>query len=347
MVHHLFDASWSVPTRRFCEHLACLAGWPMLVLFVPIAVLAPRIYEWMEKLGHPDHALSAKYPLFTMKGFYIAAAVCFGVWWLFSNRLRHWSLQQDKTGSAHCTHRMRFYSALGIILFAVTLTLAAIMWVKALMYEWASTMYGVWYFAASVWTTLATVYVITLILQRTTALRDLVKEKTYYMIGSLLFAFTVFWAYISFAQYFIIWNANMPEETFWYVLREQGTWWITGAIIIIFGHFFMPFLALLRIDVKLKLAAMLPICAWAWLMHFVDLEFQIMPSLHPYGFFSFAFPFVTRGLLVDAACLMFIGGFLAKLFVWSLNRHPIYPLKDPRMAEAVDVYVTPASAVAK
>ena len=345
MVHHLFDASWSVPTRRFCEHLACLAGWPMLVLFLPIAFLAPELYEWMGRLGHPDHALQAKIPLFTMRGYYIGAAVCFGVWWLFPNRLRHWSLQQDKTGAALCTHRMRFYSALGIILFALTLTLAAIMWMKGLMYEWASTMYGVWYFAGSVWLALATVYVITMVLQRTTALRDLVRENTYYMIGSLLFAFTVFWAYISFAQYFIIWNANMPEETFWYVLREQGTWWFTGAIIIIFGHFFMPFLALLRIDVKLKLAAMLPICAWAWLMHWVDLEFQIMPSLHENGVFTFTFPFLTGSLLVDAACMMFLGGFLAKLFLRSLHRHPVYPLKDPRMAEAVEIYVPPAGAL--
>jgi hypothetical protein len=280
-----------------------------------------------------------------MPGFYLAAAVCFGVWWLFSNRLRHWSLQQDNTGAAHCTRRMRFWSCVGIIKFALTLTLAAIMWIKGLMYEWASTMYGVWYFAASVWAALATVYVLTMILQRTTALRDLVKDKTYYMMGSLLFAFTVFWAYISFAQYFIIWNANMPEETFFYVLREAGTWGFTGAIILIFGHFFIPFLALLRIDVKLKLAAMLPICGWAWLMHLVDLEFQIMPSLHKDGVFTFTFPFLTGGLLVDAACLMFIGGCLAKLFLNSLNRHPIYPLKDPRMAEALDVYVTPAAAL--
>jgi len=75
MVHHLFDASWSVPTRRFCEHLACLAGWPMLVLFLPIAFLAPELYEWMGRLGHPDHALQAKIPLFTMRGYYIGAAV--------------------------------------------------------------------------------------------------------------------------------------------------------------------------------------------------------------------------------------------------------------------------------
>jgi hypothetical protein len=137
----------------------------------------------------------------------------------------------------------------------------------------------------------------------------------------------------------------MPEETFWYVLREQGTWWFTGAIIIIFGHFFIPFLALLRIDVKLRLAAMLPICAWAWLMHLVDLEFQIMPSLHENGVFTSTFPFLTGSLLVDAACLMFIGGFLAKIFVWSLNRHPVYPLMDPRMAEAVEIYVPPAVAL--
>ena len=109
----------------------------------------------------------------------------------------------------------------------------------------------------------------------------------------------------------------------------------------------MPFLGLLRIDVKLKLRVMLAICAWAWLMHFVDLEFQIMPSLPSQkdGFFHFTFPFVTRGLLVDVACLMFIGGLLAKIFIASLNRHPIYPRKDPRMAEALGVYVPPASAI--
>jgi hypothetical protein len=85
-----------------------------------------------------------------------------------------------------------------------------------------------------------------------------------------MFAFTVFYAYIAFAQYFIIWNGNMPEETFWYVVREKGTWWWIGMVII-FGHFFIPFLALLRIDVKNIFSYMVPLCIWAWLMHWVDL----------------------------------------------------------------------------
>ncbi len=333
IVHHLFDASWSVPTRRICEHMACLLAPTMLILFLPIAFTAKSIYPWMTQ-SHPGHALSAKFPLFTTAGFYVTAAVLFGIWWLYSSRLRYWSLRQDETGSADCTRHMRFYACSGVVLFALTLTMAAILFMKGLMSDWYSTMYGVTYFASSVWVTLATVYVITLILQRTTVLREIVRENTYYMIGSLFFAFTVFWAYVNFAQYFIIWNANMPEETFWYVLREKGTWDAVGKYVIIFGHFFVPFLMLLRIDFKLKLVTMLPLVAWAWLMHFVDLEFQIMPSLHKESI-------LTPGLLVDAACVLFFVGVLMKVFIISLNRHPLYPLKDPRMSEAMGLYVPP------
>jgi len=335
IVHHLFDASWSVPIRRMVEHMACLAP-VMLVLFIPIAVLAPKIYEWIEKLnkGEIDHSLHAKHPLFTVPSFYIVAAVCFGVWWLLSNRFRYWSLRQDQTGSADCTLKMRFYACWGVFAFAVTLTLAAIMWMKSLQYEWFSTMYGVWYFAASVWTTIAVVYLLTAILKRQGPLREVAQEKQFYFIGSLQFAFTVFWAYISFSQYFIIWNANIPEETFWYVLREKGTWWGV-SMIIIFGHFFVPFLMLLRIDWKLKLTFMVPLIAWACLMHFFDISFNVLPAGRPDGY-SF------RWAWLDLGCLAFIGGVLTKVFLKNFNAHPPFPQKDPRMAEGLDIYLPPA-----
>src|SRR5437879_2358547 len=162
IIHHLFDAGWSVPIRRFCEHISTLLFPWMLVLFIPIALLAKTIYPWMHEL-HPrlDHALQAKQPLFSTPGFYAASAFCFLIWWLLSNRLRYWSLQQDVTGAPGPTYRMRFYSGIGIFLLAATLTLGAVMWMKGLEHEWFSTMYGVYYFAGSVWMTLATVYVIT------------------------------------------------------------------------------------------------------------------------------------------------------------------------------------------
>ncbi|MGZ5543323.1 MAG: hypothetical protein ACXWIU_01505, partial [Limisphaerales bacterium] len=305
MAHHMFDASWSVPIRRVTETLASVAPW-MLVLWIPIGLLATKIYPWMgpELQKHPDHALSSKFPLLTIPGFYIVAAFCFFVWIVWTWQLRRWSLRQDETGSARCTYRMRVLTGTGIFLFAPTLTIAAIMWIKALMHEWFSTMYGVWYFAGSVWTTLATIYVICLLLQRAGPLRYVMHEKQYYFLGSLLFAFTVFYAYITFAQYFIIWNANMPEEVFWYNLREVGGWKYVGRYIIIFGHFFVPFLGLLRIDVKLKPGYMFFLAIWAWLMHFCDLQFQIMPSLHPNGISGV-------GLILDIGCMAVIGGVVA------------------------------------
>src|ERR1035437_10033669 len=329
MVHHLFDAGWSVATRRFCEHIATLLFPWMALLFVPIALLAPRLYEWMGPAlqAHPDQALRAKQPLFTIPMFYLVAAVCFGVWWLLSSRLRYWSLKQDEDGSARCTFKMRANACWGIWAFAFTLTFAAIMWMKALQHEWFSTMYGVYYFAGSVWLTLATVYVITMILQRQRILNEVLHEQQFYFLGSLLFAFTVFYAYIHFAQYFIIWNANMPEETFWYVVREKGTWFYVG-LVIIFGHFFVPFLTLLRIDVKHSFPFMVPICVWAWLMHFVDLSFNILPVPHPEGY-------PWQCLWLQLGCMAFMGGLLAQVFLKKFAAAPPFPLKDPRLIEAM------------
>jgi hypothetical protein len=276
--------------------------------------------------------VASKYPLFTMPGFYAVMVFCFACWWLLSRGFRYWSLEQDKTGAVECTRKLRRYAASGVVLFAISLTLAAIMWMKALQHEWFSTMYGVWYFAASMWVTLYTIYLITVLLKRQGPLREVATDKTFYFIGSLMFAFTVFYAYVTFFQYFIIWNANMPEETFWYVLREKGTWWDIG-LVIIFGHFFLPFLLLLRIDVKVsKLFVMIPLGLWAWLMHFCDISFQVMPAKHPDGF-------VLHWM--DIACMMFICGVLTRVFLKSLNSHPIIPQKDPRFAEAMDIYVAP------
>lgn len=333
LVHHLFDASWSVPVRRVNEHLACLA--PVLaVLFIPIALLAPRLFPWMNVDPHTDHAIQSKLPLFTMPAFYLVAAFCFGVWVILGWSLRSASLAQDKSGAVALTYRMRLLSAVGIFLFAISLTLGAIMWMKALMHQWFSTMYGVWYFAGSVWTTLATVWVIIAVLKRTGHL-ELLQDKHFYFLGTLFFAFTVFYAYVTFSQYFIIWNANMPEETFWYKVREKGTWYDL-SMVIIFGHFFLPFLSLLRIDAKMNLAVMAPLAAWAWIMHFCDLSYNIMPVLHPDGFVLH---------WIDLSCWAFMAGLVATVWLRAFKAHPAFPQNDPRMAESLGVHLpSPAPA---
>jgi len=327
LAHHLFDAGWSVPPRRFLEHIAsALFPW-MAILFIPVAILAPKIYPWMSGDPHTDHAIHAKMPLFTTAGFYIVVVLNFLVWWVLSRGLRAWSIAQDKTGEARCTFKMRAYSYWGIFAFAITMTFAAIMWMKALQHQWFSTMYGVWYFAGSVWVTIGTAYAIMSVLNRQGVITHVLHDHQFYFLGTLFFAFTVFYAYVTFAQYFIIWNANMPEETFWYVAREKGTWFYV-SMIIIFGHFFVPFLSLLRIDVKSSPCFVIPLAIWAWVMHYFDLSFNIMPVLHPEGF-------GWQWAWLDLGILALMVGIIAKVFLAKYKEAAPYPLKDPRLIEAM------------
>jgi hypothetical protein len=211
------------------------------------------------------------------------------------------------------------------------------MWMKALQHQWFSTMYGVQYFAGSVWTTLATVYVITMVLARNGVINHVLHKHQYYYIGSLFFAFTVFYAYVSFSQYFIIWNANMPEETFWFKLRENGSWFGV-SMVIIFGHFFLPFLGLLRIDVKENFKIMVPVAVWAWLMRYTDMSFNIGPVPHPEGF-------AWQWVWLDLACIAIMIGVLAKGFLGRYASAAPYPLKDPRLIEAAGQLFHPATAI--
>ena len=165
--------------------------------------------------------MSAKLPLFTLPGFCVASAIFFGIWWLLSSRLRFWSLRQDETGEALCTRKMRFHSGWGILAFAATVTVAPILWMNSLQYQWSSTIYGLYFFASCGWMALATAYLITVILQRQRVLTDVLHDNQFYFLGVLFFAFTLLQAYFEFAQYFVIWNGNVPDETFWYLIREQ------------------------------------------------------------------------------------------------------------------------------
>ncbi len=329
LVHHLTDAGWSVGIRRFCEHLASLLFPCLTLLFLPIAFLAPKIYSWMTLDPTANNLVAAKLPVFTMPGFYIASAIIFGIWWLLTSRLCRLSLEQDKTGAADCTRKMRFHAGWGIVAFALTLTFSGVLWMKATSYQWFSAMYGVYFFSDCAWIGLATVYVIAATLKRQGTLALVLKQNYFYFIGVLLLAFTLFSSYTEFAQYFVVWNANTPEETFWYLIRERGNWWCL-SMILIFGKFFIPFFVLLPEKVKMNFKIIIPVCLWIGLMHALDLAFNIFPSRFAYGF-------PLHLLWLPLGTLMFMGGLLAKLFVKKFNAHPPYPQRDPRLLEAMGV----------
>jgi len=327
IIHHLTDAGWSVATRRFCEHIGSLLFPWLAILFVPIILLSSKIYSWRTLSPVDNGALSAKMPLCTLPGFIVSSAIFFGVWWLLTGRINYWSLRQDVTGDVLCTRKMRFHSGWGILAFAATVTVAPTLWMQSLQYQWSSTMYGLYMFASCGWVALATIYVITAILQRQRVLTNVLHDNQFYYLGVLFFAFTLLEAYFEFAQYFVIWNGNVPDETFWYLMRERGSWWCINMILI-FGHFFVPFVLLLPAKAKMNFKIMIPVCLWAWLMAYADIAFNIFPVIHPDTY-------PTHWLWLQFGCFLLMTGFLGQAFIKKFLRHPPYPQRDPRILEAM------------
>ena len=332
-LHHIFDAGWSVPVRRMAEHVSSLMFPWMLILVVPILLLATRIYPWITLDPAQDHALDVKKGLFNPTMFYVLVPLLVASWGLIARAFRRNSLAQDKGGSAVWTGKNRVLAAWGIFYFSLSLTLGVFYLMKSLQHQFFSTMYGVYYFAGSMWLTFITMYVLARYFsQPGKPLAGVVGKRQVHDLGVLFFAFTVFYAYIHFSQYFLIWNAAMPEETFWYVLREVGTWkWV--GFLILFGHFVLPFVVLLNQDIKSNLVVMIPVAAWAWLMHYVDMTFNIMPVLYPQG---------LHLSIWDLLCWPSMVAVLAVLFLKEFRSHPAYPLKDPRLKEAITHHEIPA-----
>ena len=329
MVHHLTDAGWSVGIRRFCEHIASLLFPTLAILFLPVGFLGPKIYSWMRMDAVTNNLVAAKLPVFTIPGFWVTSAIFFGILWLLSSRLRSLSLEQDKTGSVECTRKMSFYSGWGVVAFGLTLTFSGVLWMQAVEYQWFSAMYGVYFFTSSVWAGLAVIYVIGVAMLRRGILTPVLKQNYFYFIGMLLLAFTLLSSYSEFAQYFVVWNANMPEETFWYLIRENGGWW-TLSMVLILGKCFVPFFALLPVHTKTNFKVLVPVCLLIAVMHYSDLAFNILPAWHPHGHH-------TKWIFLHLGCLLFMGGLLGKIFIRKFNAHPPYPQRDPRLLEAMGV----------
>ncbi|RKX35618.1 MAG: hypothetical protein DRP71_03030 [Verrucomicrobia bacterium] len=345
MIHHIFDAGWSTVLRRPLEHAVSVFPW-LAALFFPLVALSvlydpSLLWKWMDPSydlstigGHGtigDDVLWAKKSGYLSQTFFTVRYIFyFGAFTLLASRFRFHSFAQDRDGEAAHTHSMRKWAAFGIPLTALCATFASIDWIKSLDYHWFSTMFGVWFFASSMRIALAGTVLISLLLVKQGMFKGILSQAHLYDLGKIMLAFTVFWGYISFSQYFLIWNANIPEETFWYVLREGGNWWYVG-LFLIFGHFLFPFLYLLGYRNKVLYGRIAFISAWFLLAQLVDFYYNIMP--YKKDELGDSLPFSVS--VWDITSLVAVGGICAWVFSNSLGRSKIIPVRDPRILESV------------
>jgi hypothetical protein len=195
----------------------------------------------------------------------------------------------------------------------------------SLNYRWFSTMFGVYIFAGAAGSSMALLVLVITALQRAGYLKNVVTLEHYHIMGKWMFAFCVFWAYIGFGQYMLIWYANMPEETQYYLTRNTESWWNLSMLLVI-GRFFGPFAILLLRSIKKHPRQLCYVAAWILLMQMLDIYLVVLPALHGTG---------IHVSLWDFAALIAIGATLAFVYLRIVGKTSLFPMRDPRLVESL------------
>ncbi len=325
MLHHLTGADWSIVLRRILETVMMTLP-VMAILFIPILLGLHDLYHWShEDVVAADPILEKKSVYLNPVFFTIRVVIYFTIWFLLARGLYKTSLAQDAGYQPEQTVKMRKISAPGMILFALTITFASFDWLMSLDAHWYSTIFGVYIFGGSLLSILTFMVLFGNMLRKKGILADTITIEHYHDLGKFLFGFVIFWGYIGFSQYFLIWYANIPEETIWYLYRWEGSWKII-TMVIVFGHFLIPFIALMPRFVKRNLGSLSFFAFWILIMHWIDIYWLVIPNLHHHG---------AQFSWMDLTATLGIGGIFFWYFLHKYYKHALVPVGDPRLEVSI------------
>lgn len=324
MISHLSGGAWGVVSRRIFE--AASRTLPLLaVLFLPIALGLSDLYLWSQPDAvAADPILQHKAPYLNDGFFLVRAVLYFVIWsgmaWLLSG----WSRQQDEGGGTSL--RMQRLSGGGLVIYAITVFFMSVDWIMSLDPHWFSTIYGMLFMVGQGLSALAFTIAVVVLLSRSEPFARIIGAAHLHDLGKLTLAFVMLWGYLTFSQYLIVWSANLPEEIPWYLARMGGGWGWVG-LLLVFGHFFLPFFVLLNRDIKRNGRLILIVAVFILAIRFVDLFWLIGP---PHG----AHALTVHWL--DLAAPLGVGGLFMAMFLWQLSTRPLLPLGEPYLQEAIE-----------
>lgn len=321
-VQHLVSARWSIPVRRVPERLSTL-----LLPAIPVAAIALAavrvLYPGAQPEALQNKLLAGKVwwldlPMFSLRTAIVLVLCVLGLFVLVRG-----SLRQDHTKDYAFNVRAKKFAPGFMVLFAFMVSIIAFDWVSGLTPDWYSDIFGVYLFAGSFLAGLAASTLAVLYLKRNQRLTA-VRRDHLYNLGAFTFAFTVFWSYIGFAQYMLMWYANLPEEIHWYHQRLHGGWH-TITIVLAVVHFVVPFFALSTRDSKSDPKRLVVVALIMMGAHLLDLYWLLFPNLgHPVFSWSEA-----------SFALLFLGGglfWVQKSLGWGEDM----PVGDPFLREGLE-----------
>ena len=326
MIHQLSGGAWGVVARQSLG--AASRVLPLLTaLFFPIVVGMPHLYEWThaDKVA-ADPILQGKALYLNTNAFIMRAVIYFAVWNGLVFLLNKLSADQDRTGDPAVALKMQRVSGIGMLLFVLTVTFASFDWLMSRDPHWFSTIYGALVLAGQALITLAFQIIVLVWLSKKKPMSQALTATYLHDLSTLMFGFTVVWAYFSFSQYLIIWSGNLPEEILWYIHREQSGWFALSFVLVLF-HFIVPFAILLSRHNKRAGQVVTKVAALIILARLLDLFWLIAPETGE----THGFSLTWMDLLVPAALLSVWVSF----YFGQLRKRPLLPIHDLQFEDAL------------
>jgi hypothetical protein len=295
----------------------------MAILFIPIVMNLPKLYFW----ARPD--VIAKDPkiadiagsYLNFNGILMRAIIYFVLWIGMAYFLNRWSSEQDTpAGGEKSTLRFRALSGIGLVIYSLSISFAAIDWVMSLQARWISTIYGFLFIAGEALSAFCFVVVIESILGKRKPTSDFLTTTEVHDHGKFMLTFVMVWAYFNFSQLLIIWSGNLPEEISWYVPRINGGWGVVALLLVLF-HFAVPFALLLSRSLKKNLGQLALLASFLIVMRMVDIFWHVEPALHPHEFHL---------SWVHFAVMAGMGGLWMAYFFRNLRARPLLAVYAPQ-----------------
>lgn len=335
MLQYLTGGAWGVIIRRCAE--AATRTLPLVILmFVPIAALVTRLYEWTH-LPADDHVIHARGWYMTVWGWTVRSVIYFALFGIMAYLLNKWSANQDASKTheeaAGWLGKATAFSGPTMVIFALTVTFAAVDWVMTLEPHWFSTIFGLLFVIGWALSCMSFFVVVLAFLHDKVPMNHVVGRRHFHDFGKLMLAMVMVWAYFNFSQYLIIYSGNIPEETVWFIKRSTGGWgWIAWALILF--HFALPFVILLQQGLKRRPVRLATVAIFILFMRFVDMFFLIGPSprIDAHGAAPEAFIVSWMDFVAPVA----VGGLWIWYFIHQLSKRPLVPVMDPFLENAIE-----------
>jgi len=326
-IEYLAGAVWSTPMRRVSEFVASTIPF-VVIMAIPLFFSLHSLFHWTNaEAVQSDKILAGKSSYLNVTFFTVRFFVVMFLLYMFYLVFIRNSRKQDVSSEQGLTRTNVKLSAVFMPVAGIGLTLLAVDWIMSLEPHWFSTIFGIYFISGTLLAGLAVTTFIAVSLAENGYLPGINRDH-YYSLGALMFAITNFWAYIAFSQFLLIWYANIPEETVWFISRWEGGWkYISIGLMII--RFAVPYALLLSQPSKSDPKRLKQVAVIVLLAHLFDLYWLVMPTFSKtvvLNWTELGFPFLVIGIVII-------------VFFMQAKKHNLMPIGDPKLKRGLDFHL--------